>query len=550
MFDNSIARKKIVLTFIGPFLIVFVIGLPILYQMFVTTQIRYYASENLHGLSTFRDYTKQMSRSSLDSLMQTVKFTTYEQLTITDPQGHIVAGDSMPQFDYDISHYDGILSTRIVNGSLYTVIHVHDEDGYAHWDVVPHFKCFEVIYRGMLFFLLAGLLCIIVSLLIYRFHLLPQLNTLISGDARMKTELNIAHGVQQAMLPHDFEPTINSVLIPAREVGGDLYEYIWVGQRLYFCIGDVSDKGVPSAMAMAIIRSLFHQTAELGIPLDEIIRQVNHTMSENNTNTLFCSLFAGCVRMDTLKMEYINCGHCPPILVDNNGLPHLLEVVPNIVLGVADNFDFQKQVVQLHTDDTLLLYTDGVTEAMNSRREQFGTERLLEITAHHAAHSALIDDILSQLDGHRGEAEQNDDITMVAIQLHAIPPMHYDTISNRTIDIVDDVLKQADRTDDLRLRLAVEEVVNNIVSYAYEEDGVLDVFVHQYAFSNQHVVTMEYVDKGAPFNPLQKEQPDLTSGVGQRPIGGMGIYLARQITNLNYRYENGENHLCMTYFAK
>ncbi len=544
-------RSRIIRIFVIPVLIIFTIGVPLMFHTYAVTQARYYVDENRQALERFRTYYRTSNRARVDSIIQIIKVHPDEMLTITDPDMHILAGDSVPGFDYDICHYTGVMSTVLVNGKLITVLHTTDEDGYAHWDMLPHLRAFAVVYRSMLVFLLAALFSITVSLLIYRYSLAPRINRFISADERMKAELHIANGVQQAMVLKGNEPTIDAVLVPAREVGGDLYDYMRVGERLYFCVGDVSDKGVPAAMMMAIIRSLFHQTAELSIPLREIVRQINHTISSNNSKNLFCTLFAGCVNMNTLRMEYINCGHCAPLLVSQSGGLSVLDCVPNMVLGIVDHYDFRVQETDVQRGDTLLLYTDGVSEAMNATNEQFGTERLMTVVRQVQPGQSFTEHIMNALTAFRGETEQNDDITMMTVRIPDSECVRYSSVKGRTVGIVNDVLRSACREDDLRLRLAVEEVVSNISAYAYADDGELAVTVHCSLPDalGESTVTIEFADKGVAFNPLLQDTPDLAASLEDRPIGGLGIFLARQIAELTYRRECDENHLTLTYKA-
>lgn len=547
---NTIFRKRIIRVFIVPVLIIFTIGVPLMFHTYTITQARYYAQENYQALERFKLHYTEYNRQRVDSIIQMIKVHTDEKLTITDPQMHILGGDSVPGFDYDISHYKGSMSTVWVNGQLITVLHTLDEEGYVHWDMLPHMRAFSVVYRSMLVFLLAALFSVSVSLLIYRYSLAPGINKIIASDERMKTELNIAHKVQLAMVPHSREKDISAILLPAREVGGDLYDYVRVGERLYFCIGDVSDKGVPAAMMMTITRSLFHQTTELGLPLQKSVRQMNHTFSVGNSRNMFCTFFAGCLNMNTLNLEYINCGHCAPIIRKQNGEIQTLDCEPNVVLGIIDHFDFQLQEVQLDRYDSLLLYTDGVTEAMNTSHEQFGLQRLLQVASSVHDGIDMPATVMQAVQDFRGDAEQNDDITMMVVQVSESEQIIFPSVKGHTVEIVDAILDKAQRSDDLRLRLAIEEIVSNIGSYAYEQDGELAVTVHRSLYeSNESAVTLEFADQGIPFNPLLATDPDVTATLEERKIGGWGIFLARRIADLTYRYEHGTNHLSMTYKA-
>lgn len=243
---------------------------------------------------------------------------------------------------------------------------------------------------------------------------------------RIESELNIASEIQMQMLPHDFPSLENidlyALLHPAKEVGGDLYDFFIIGDYLYFTVGDVSGKGIPASLFMAMTRVSFRTIASMGFAMDEIVEKLGTAMCEGNSSNMFVTLFAGRINIRTRVMEYCNAGHNPIIKVDKDDVASFVPVKPNIALGVMPGFPYQMQTLDLKQGDKFLLYTDGVTEAERADKSQYGEERLLQwsnsascegLTAEQAAHE-LYKDVKDFVEGN----EANDDITIMTISIH------------------------------------------------------------------------------------------------------------------------------------
>lgn len=254
---------------------------------------------------------------------------------------------------------------------------------------------------------------------------ITELRSTTASNMRYESELNIAKSIQQKMVPTDF-PNRNDVglfalLQPAREVGGDLYDFVIRGNELYFTIGDVSGKGVPAAMFMSITRSASRFISGLDMELDEVMKNINDCIVDGNDSGMFVTLFMGCLNLETGHLKYCNGGHNPLVVIPaNGGEPYFLQQKPNIAIGVFPDFVFQMQEMDLEKGSRLLLYTDGVSEAERSDKSQYGNARLLEwakssrtIESEEDVCNRLYGDVRRFTEGN----EQNDDITIMSIKL-------------------------------------------------------------------------------------------------------------------------------------
>ena len=247
-----------------------------------------------------------------------------------------------------------------------------------------------------------------------------------AAKEKIESELKIAHDIQMDIIPKVFpafpnrtEFDIYATIEPAREVGGDLYDFFFMEtDHLCFTVGDVSGKGVPASLFMAVTMTLIKAKASKGLTPDKILSDVNQELSINNTNLMFVTLFLGILDINTGEMEYCNGGHNPPCLIYDDGRIEPLETTGGMALGVMDGFAYQSKKVFLQEGDTLFLYTDGVTEAMNKSQELFSEERLLKGLT--AMWDKPIEEIISGTMDNirlfvRGES-QSDDITMMALR--------------------------------------------------------------------------------------------------------------------------------------
>lgn len=239
---------------------------------------------------------------------------------------------------------------------------------------------------------------------------------------RIEGELHIARTIQMGMVPSVFPPfpdrkdiDLYSIIRPAKEVGGDLYDYFIQDEKLYFCIGDVSGKGVPASLLMAVACNQFRLLAKQGLLPAEIARQINDSLSESNEQLMFVTLFIGRLDLQSGRLEFCNCGHNPPVILAST--PHFMECLPNTPIGVCFGWEFEGQVLENFRNTPLLLYTDGLNEAENEQHEEFGNDRLLTVLSTHPFTEAkdLVDTLLAAVADHVGNAEASDDLTLVCL---------------------------------------------------------------------------------------------------------------------------------------
>ena len=264
-----------------------------------------------------------------------------------------------------------------------------------------------------------------------------ELRDTTAQKAAMESELKIAHDIQMSMLPKTFPPyperddiDIYGMLTPAKAVGGDLFDFYIRDEKLFFCIGDVSGKGIPASMFMAVTRSLFRNISAHVVLPEHIAYALNNALTEGNETNMFVTLFTGVLDLATGHLHYCNAGHNAPLLVGcdvEDSVPHAdpqvreLPCLPNLPLGIMGEFQFEAQEVDLDPDTTIFLFTDGLNEAENAFHEQFGDERIVEVAnrllaKHEHQPINITYEMYQAVHNFVNGAEQSDDLTMLAIQ--------------------------------------------------------------------------------------------------------------------------------------
>ena len=360
--------------------------------------------------------------------------------------------------------------------------------------------------------------------------------------AAVDRELTIAHNIQMALLPKPFpdhsDVDLYASQTPARDVGGDLYDYFVHDGRLVFCIGDVSGKGVPAALLMAVMRSMFRSEARRADSAAEIVETMNHNLDEEYTGGEFVTMFVGILDLSSGRLDYCNAGHEEPLVA---GQP--LDVKRNLPVGALSDWNYEGEQTQLKPGDMLFLYTDGLSEAKNSKKELLGRKRLLQLASEHSQDTAqqLVELMEAEVHRHAGDAEQNDDITLLAIRWQP----DQITMAASMDDIaciapfIANVGQQAgmEVRESKRLRLAVEEAVANIINH-----GQATTIKLQAKTYDQLVLTID--DDGQPFDPTADSSTDFSVPADERPPGGLGIMFLHEMTDgLEYQRIDGHNVL-------
>lgn len=377
-------------------------------------------------------------------------------------------------------------------------------------------------------------------------HYIETLKDTTTAKEKIESELRIAREIQMGMIPKTFPPFPTrkeldqyATLIPAKEVGGDLYDYFIDDDKLYFIIGDVSGKGIPASLLMAVTRSLFRSvTLHFDSPA-EIVTNLNNSLAENNDSNMFVTLFLGILDLHSGQLCYCNAGHNPPILLLEN--PHFMQVIPNLPLGLINGFTYQQQNLKVMPNTTLLLYTDGLTEAENEQKQLFGENRLIQLITPmtHVSTQKLIETIIQDVQSHVNSDEQSDDLTLLAIKYMGAQPLYEKSISliNEIdqIPILQTFIEEVghdlelDTSLIMKLNLALEEAVSNIILYAYPKVSGKIIIISVCLKGNDLVFTI--TDTGLPFDPTISVNPNIDLSAEDRPIGGLGIFLIKQIMN-------------------
>ena len=254
---------------------------------------------------------------------------------------------------------------------------------------------------------------------------IEELKETTAQKASIESELNVASSIQMSMLPSVF-PNCEGLdmyasMTPAKEVGGDLYGYLLKGDQLYFCLGDVSGKGVPASLFMAQVTRLFRTLANQQMAPADICTQMNEALSgEENSTFMFVTLFVGLVDLKTGHLSFCNAGHNPPVIGGGEHHGEFLQMLPNCPIGVMPGLQFQGEEIDSIKGRPLFIYTDGLNEAENRQYEQFGEERLLDIlrNTHFETARQVIETLAAEVEHHRDGADPNDDLTMMCLRIN------------------------------------------------------------------------------------------------------------------------------------
>lgn len=394
---------------------------------------------------------------------------------------------------------------------------------------------------------------------------IKELKDTTAQKASIERDIHIASGIQMGMLPENF-PTkedrddvqLFASLTPAKDVGGDLFDFYFRDDKLFFCIGDVSGKGVPASLFMAVTRAVFRTVSSHESMPDRIMTSINMTMGEMNKTHMFVTLFVGVLDLPTGHLHYCNAGHDAPLLVGNE--IHELQCDSNIPVGFMPSWKYTLQETLIPQGTTIFLFTDGLTEAMNINYEQFQMERVNEVAARALAQQQLepkqiISMMTDAVHQFVGDAEQSDDLTMMAIQYmqpqNGAKRIQSITLDNDTQEVpqlnnfVNEICKSAglDEISSSQITVAIEEAVVNTMSYAYPvgTHGSVKIEVTATKESLEFTIT----DSGIPFDPTAQEEADTTLPANKRRIGGLGIHIVRQVMD-SIHYERMGNSNVLT----
>ena len=390
-----------------------------------------------------------------------------------------------------------------------------------------------------------------------------------ASKERLQSELKIAHDIQMGMIPTTFpqrqDLELYASMTPAKEVGGDLYDFIIEDDELFFIIGDVAGKGVPASLYMAVTRTLFRNLAGNYQSAANIVREMNHAIASTNDSYIFVTVFVGVLDLKTHHLTYCNAAHNAPVMITAEGECSLLEVENNLPVGVEDRYKYGEQQVDFPPGSALLLYTDGLPEAIylskDGSRKLFGDHRVLHDVEKNCRASGIeiIDYLKQHVSVFADGTEQGDDLTMLFLR-HGTTMEDGSTPSRRLI--IKNEMSEVGRLRTFffsvcrehgideetakNLNLALEEWVANVINYAYPKGmrGHVEVTAD---VSEHKLLTLVVKDHGEAFDPTQYSEVDVDAELDDRQIGGLGIYLVRSIMDtLSYeRTADGYNRLTL-----
>lgn len=346
-------------------------------------------------------------------------------------------------------------------------------------------------------------------------------------------------------------------MVPAKEVGGDFYDFYLIKNMLYILIADVSGKGIPAALFMMNSKAVIKNLVESGKALDEVFYEANNILVDDSKSTFFVTAWLGRLNLTTGELSFVNAGHNPPLLKHAKGsYEYLNNFKPNLVLSGLRNHKYRINTISCDIGDKLYLYTDGVTEAVNSSNELYGDQRLQDLL------NSLPDDttstqicsaVKSDVDAFMAGEPQFDDITMLSVRFFGVKKCDYQTTADldetgNVIDFIESSLRQFECADSfiMPINLVCDEIFSNICNYAYREDiDEKPVSISlSYDFGSS-MVTIVFSDYGQPFNPIKVNTPDFIGKKSiDRPIGGLGIHIVKSyVDDIYYEYKNSMNIL-------
>lgn len=392
---------------------------------------------------------------------------------------------------------------------------------------------------------------------------ISKLETVTAEKERIGAELDVAAKIQTSMLPCIFPPFPNrdefdiyATMDPAKEVGGDFYDFFMVDDdHLAFVVADVSGKGVPAALFMVIGKTLIKDHTGLHDDLGEVFTEVNNILCASNSEEMFITAFEGVLNLKTGELRYVNAGHETPFICRNNGVYEPFKVKAGFILAGMEGIRYKSGSVQLQPGDKIFQYSDGVPEAMNRKNEQYGMHRLEKVLVQNSKKTPaeLLPAIKADLDAFVGEAEQFDDITMLCVKFNAkdkcsdisvLPDK--DSIKTVT-EFMESTLEEWEAPIKVanKVQIAIDEIYSNIVYYSGAKNAKITVT------TSDEKLSLLFEDDGIPYDPTTAKEPDVTLSAEEREIGGLGIFMVKKMAaDIHYENTDGKNRLTVVFGVK
>ncbi len=375
---------------------------------------------------------------------------------------------------------------------------------------------------------------------------------------RIRTELTVAARLQSDMLPiakgafpERQEFTLAASMTPAKEVGGDFYDFYLLDEdHLALVVADVSGKGVPAALFMVIAKALLQTHLAKGASLEQEVEETNESLCANNKNGMFVTAWIGVLTISDGTLTYVNAGHCRPLLRRRDGKFAYLAERGGFVLAGMEGMKFRQTTVVMEPGDVLYQCSDGVTEANDEQGRLYGEERLERLLneTRTGEPEEILTRVWEDIQVFAGDAEQFDDITMLSLRYNGREKAKEVFRGKADIDDMPKVLETienwltevaADKESRAKILVAVDELFSNICIHSGAQEAQI------LCSAKDACVRLVFRDDGVPYNPLKRADPDVTLSAEERRIGGLGIYLVKKtMDELSYEYINGKN--CLT----
>lgn len=382
--------------------------------------------------------------------------------------------------------------------------------------------------------------------------------------AKINSELSIAKSIQSSSLPSIFPPfpdkrefEIFASMEPAKEVGGDFYDFFFIDEnRFMFLVADVSGKGVPAALFMMTIKTLINNIAQIGYSSKQLIEVINKKICETNKQGFFVTMLAGITDIKTGETSIINCGHNLPLMKRYNEKYEYMKLNSNIPLGIFGDSEFEIYDTIMNPGDIIYIYTDGITESTDVNNEMYGEKRLYDClnNIEDTQTNVIAQKVKASVSEFSEGALQSDDITMLIFKYNGITNNiktfkqmaiieNYNPFYNWLHDTCNEWNIEQTLTN--KLDMCAEELFANISFYAYPEtNGIIEVEIQK----SDNNITMEFRDEGIEYNPLEKPDPDISLPPEERPLGGLGIFMVKEMADkISYKRENGKNILTLIF---
>lgn len=386
---------------------------------------------------------------------------------------------------------------------------------------------------------------------------IENIKNITAEKERIGTELKIASVIQESSLnahiPERNDIEIFATMTPAKEVGGDFYDYFMIDDdHVGIVVADVSGKGVPAALFMMVTKILISEKAKMGASPAEVLEFVNDRICANNKADMFVTVWLGILEISTGKLTAANAGHNHPgIYRKESDTYEIVKSKHGVIVGAMSGTKYANFEIQLKKGDKIFLYTDGVTESKNIDGKMFAETGMINALneCKDLSPRETLEFMKTELDKFAKHAEQFDDITMLCCELKGVDMDKQSLILDAKVENLQKVLSFVNNhlesqkcpvNIQKQIDLSVEELFVNTAHYAYDDVGKVQININ----NENHIVNIELIDSGKKFNPLENKTPDTTLSASDRNIGGLGIFLVKKnMDNVEYKYENSKNIL-------